>query len=107
MNSGFKGSRIGVHTVTISGVSIVYEITFVDDDGVTHATMRHSSSIEADPVIAEKVDALVTVLINRAASAHFTKPATSSDPLQGGTYDIATALGATSVEADEPDGTQD
>lgn len=111
MNSGFKGSRIGINAVTMQGSTISYEIAFIGEDGVTHGLMRHSIPAEADPVIAEKADAFITALIRRAASIHFSQPAAdTSGPRdlapQGSTYGIAEALGAAGTETDEPDGTQ-
>lgn len=106
MNTGFKGTRIGINSVTLSGASIAYEITFVDEDGVTHGVMRHSIPVDADPDISAKADAFVTALIQRAAAVHFSTPDRATPSTQGTTYDLATALGASGSEADEPDGTQ-
>lgn len=110
MNSGFKGSRLGVNSVTMTGSTITYEIAFIGEDGVTHGLMRHSIPAEADSEIAAKADAFITALIKRAASIHFSQPADSGGPQdlapQKGTYGIAEALGAAGAETDEPTGAQ-
>ena len=111
-NSGFKGVRVGINSVAISGSAISYEIAFINpEDGATHGLMRHSIQLEADSSIKEKADSLITALIERAAAIHFTNSMKSADTpadltLKRTSYGIAEALGITSDETDEPDGAQ-
>lgn len=103
MHSGFKGSRIGVNSVLMSGQTISYEIAFIDDDGITHGTLRHTIPAEGDSDITQKADALITALIHRAAKIHFSQPGVPNATKD--VNDLAHALGALSPEGDEPDGT--
>lgn len=109
-NSGFLGTRIGINSVSMQGSTINYEIAFIGEDGVTHATTRHSIPAEADPTIAKAADAFVTALINRSAALHFSQPTSGSNggpqdlAPQKVTHGIAEALGAAGAESDEPDG---
>ena len=103
MHNGFKGSRIGVNSVSMSGQTISYEIAFIDDDGITHGTLRHTIPADGDPEIAQKADAFITALIHRAARVHFSQPNVSGAAKE--TNDLAHALGTSSSETDEPDGT--
>lgn len=108
MNAGFRGTRIGINSVTLSGTTISYEIAFIGEDMVTHGLMRHTIPLDANPEIAKTADALITMLIARAAMIHFAQP-TNSDGVpvtQKGSYGIAEALGHVSAETDEPDGAQ-
>ncbi len=108
-NSGFRGSRIGINSVSMKGSVVDYEIAFVGEDGVTHGLMRHSIPVEADAEIAAKANAFVTALINRAAAIHFVSPASSdassTAPQKDKVHGIAEALGAAATETDEPEGT--
>ena len=103
MHSGFKGTRIGVNSVSMTGQTISYEISFIDDDGITHGTLRHTIPAEGDPEITQKADAFITALIHRAARVHFAQPNVASAPKD--TNDLAHALGAAAPESDEPYGT--
>jgi hypothetical protein len=107
MHTGYRGTRVGVHTLTITGNLLSYEVAFVDEDGVTHGIMRHTIPIDADPAVQNAANALVTELIKKAARAHYTQPSgfdSTSTPTS--TDDLRTALGNPHTEADEPPGAQ-
>lgn len=109
MNSGFRGNRIGVTRLTLVGTTVECDIAFVDQDGVTHGTMRHSFPAEADEAIAGGVNALVMAVINKLSGIHFAQPEGSGPKdlaPKGSSYGIAEALGAAGAETDEPDGAQ-
>ena len=107
MHSGFKGTRIGLNRVAVAGNVINYEIAFIDSEGFTHGTIRHTEPLsDTESPIGKKVDELATLLINKAAAMHFERPAgTEVIPSTGGVRGIAEALGDTGVAADEPEGT--
>ncbi len=106
MHSGFKGTRLGVSELVVRGQHIIYEIQFIDTDGVVHGTMRHSHPYDGESEISRKVDDLITTLLNTAATMHFASPSGGQPtPMTGGTSGgIAEALGATPTAPDEPDG---
>lgn len=108
MHGGYRGTRVGVHTLTITGNLLSYEVAFVDEDGITHGIMRHTIPLEADVAVQNAANALVTELIKKAARTHYTQPSGfDSTPTSTGTDDLRTALGNPNPEADEPSGTQD
>lgn len=107
MNSGFRGTRIGVSELVLRDGHINYEIQFVDSDGVVHGRMRHSRPYDAESELGQKADALLTALIDEAARMHFTSAASlsRSDLTTGGTPGgIAEAMGAAAGAPDEPEG---
>ena len=108
MHTGFKGTRIGLHQLTLIGETLSYEVTFIDEDGVTHGIMRHSIPAGADPAIDNAVNTLVTELIRKTAQAHYTQPSAAFDlsPTPTGIDDLRTALGDPNPEADEPSSSQ-
>lgn len=74
MNGGFKGSRIGLNSLTISGSVLTYEITYVDAEDRVHGVMRHSRPTEDDPDVRDLIHQLSELLIRQAAVTHFESP---------------------------------
>lgn len=109
-HGGFKGTRVGVSKVEIGTSTLTYEILFVDQDGVTHGMMRHSIPLDGESAISKKAEELSTLLIDRAARIHFSRPSgvDASDPFVSGESSggIGEALGATGTPSDEPVGSQ-
>lgn len=111
MHSGFKGNRIGLRKLVVQGSTLIYEIAFVDEDGVVHATSEHRIPAEADPNIKTKMDALAELLLQRAASFHFSSPSGTSAPgelqTQGeGHGGISAVLADPGTKVDDNDGPQ-
>lgn len=110
MHSGFKGTRLGITELILRENKIIYELSFIDSEGVVHARMRHTRAIGVESDINTKVDDLITALLNEAAAMHYTSPAAGSAPLDlappGAQVGIAEAMGVAATAADEPDGTQ-
>lgn len=107
MNSGFKGSRVGVAKATIENTTLTYEIQFVDEDGVVHGLMRHGIPLDNESEISLKANELLDALRKRAESMHFASPMSGALPSAiGGPRGIAESLGTASQTSDEPEGTQ-
>lgn len=110
MHSGFKGVHLGLSSMLLTEGVIHYEVGFVSEDGVKHATAKHRIPAEADPNIKQKVDELADALLKCAASIHFSSPAgTASGELvpQGASHGgIAEALADPTGSSDEPGGSQ-
>jgi len=111
MHSGFRGNRVGLRKLTIQGSILIYEIAFVDEDGVVHGTTEHRIPAEADSDIKTKVDALADVLLKRAANIHFTTPSGASSAgelkTQGdGHGGISAVLADPGTKIDDDDGPQ-
>jgi hypothetical protein len=107
MNSGYKGSRVGVTKATIENTSLTYEIQFVDEDGVVHGIMRHGVPLDNESEISLKANELLDILRKRAEGMHFASPTDGALPSAiGGPRGIGESLGNTGQTSDEPDGTQ-
>jgi len=107
MNSGYKGSRVGITKTTIENTTLVYEVQFVDEDGVVHGIMRHGVPLDNESEISIKTNELLDVLRKRAEAFHFASPASGVLPSAiGGPRGIAESLGNTGQTPDEPEGTQ-
>jgi hypothetical protein len=105
MHAGFKGTRLGLTGLSVQGNVIGYEISFIDQDGVTHATMRHSHTLVDGSEINTKIDELAGLLLKEAARMHFEQPAGDDAQAVRSTRGIAEALGYSGTPSDEPDGT--
>lgn len=113
MNEGFKGKRIGLNSISISGSVLTYEITYVDADDRVHGVMRHSRPVEDDPDVRELILRLSDLLISQAAITHFENPGneglvvpTPTSPARVHN-DLLTALNEPhSRTSEEPDSTQ-
>ncbi len=111
MNGGFKGTKLGMRSMTLSNGTIAYEVGFLSEDGVLHATSKHHVPVEADPNIKLKVDELADLLLKKAAAIHYTSPAGGSAAgelaTQGESHGgIAEALADSTTSTDEPGGPQ-
>jgi len=113
MNEGFKGKRIGLNTISISGSVLTYEITYVDAEDRVHGVMRHSRPVEDDPDVRELIHRLSDLLISQAASTHFENPGTeglvvpTSTPPTRVRNDILTTINEPrSRTSEEPDSAQ-
>lgn len=112
MNSGFKGVRLGLRSLTLKESVIAYEVAFLSDDGVLHGIMQHSLLSGGNEEIDQKVQELATLLLNRAAALHFTSPGSRTDSggllTQGASHGgIAEALEHSGSSLDEPGGPED
>jgi hypothetical protein len=110
MHSGFKGTRIGLSSLSMADNRIDFEIMFIDSEGVVHGRMRHTRMLGSESDINTKADALITALLNEVAAMHYTSPASNiaaSDLASGGggAVGLAEALGAAPSAPDEPEGT--
>lgn len=105
MHSGFRGSRLGISEVILREGHIVYEVQYIDEDGVVHGTMRHTHPYDNESELGAKADELITTLLDMAAKMHFASPSGRPSALTGGVSGgIAEALGAAAPTSDEPDG---
>lgn len=110
MHSGFKGDRIGIDSVLLEGDKVIYEISYIDQDGVRHGHMRHSRAILPDTAFSSAVDALVTLLLNEAAALHFKSPMASTESFasevkEKTNYGLRESLSGPAAAQDEPDAT--
>lgn len=96
--SGFKGTRLGISKINISGATLAFEVHFRDDEGRTHAMSRHTLEIGQHVEIQKAIGDLLAILTSYAETIHFKTPSDVKEEVRRG---IGEALGA-SKPSDEP-----
>lgn len=74
MNTGFRGTRLGLRKLALNDSVLSYEVAYVSEDGVVHGLMEHSLMVGAETEIDSKIDELCTLLLKKAAALHFDSP---------------------------------
>lgn len=84
MPSGFRGTQVAISSISIAGkdrgAQISVSASFMDGDGMVHATTRHTLEAGADPKIAAAAKALYEALQRWVESVHYTDPTSASSP---------------------------
>jgi len=106
-HTGFKGCRIGIRAFSIQGSSIIADVDFLDEEGVSHAQTRHTFPASAVPEIGEAVGNLMTLVINEIARKHFDAPGGFPSEPEKVVHGIREALAAKTPQGIDPFGSGD
>lgn len=95
MASGFKGSSVFIRTLTLSGAAtgaeLVFEVLFLDSEGVTHGVMKHRVDPTSESEIGAAAQELLSAVTRWAERTHFSS-ASRSASREGTAHGIAEAM---------------
>ena len=101
-NRGFKGTKVGLSAVSISGSMAEVQVQFVNETtGQTHGIMKHTIPLTgegADKDVARTVEDFLTALRNHITQLHFMEPEVGK-PIEEAARGISESLRG---ESDEP-----
>lgn len=97
-SSGFKGNRLGIDEVSIRGSHISVGVQFLGEEGVVHATSKHTLDLGTHTDIREAARELMEALHNTIVHIHFESPEVGT-PIEEVARGIAESLES---ETDEP-----
>lgn len=101
-NRGFRGTKVGLSSVSISGSMAESRVQFVNEEtGQTHGIMKHTIPLTgegADKDVARTAKAFLVALQNHITRLHFLEPEVGK-PIEEAARGISESLRG---EADEP-----
>lgn len=108
----FRGARIGLQELTVSRGTVSFDLQFLSESGLVHATAHHTLPLndETVPDVTKCVKELSMALLKWGAKTHFDEPhdveTQPKGPVRGIAETITRQPAATEVTDDEPRGVE-